>query len=93
MSTIPTFTKQKAVDENGNFTPEMQQFFDILIGQLQSNISNDGIVLPQLPTSEINNIASPSNANGKTNATLWFDSETGEFKGSVNGVVKTFTMS
>jgi hypothetical protein len=90
---IPVFSRIKAIDKEGNFTPSMQQVFDILFQQMQKAISDDGIEVPQLDTNSINNVSSESNANSKPNGTIWYDTDAKKFKGKEDGVVKVFTLS
>ncbi len=90
---IPTFTRQKFVDDDGNLMPAYQQAFDILFQQMQLNLSDDGCVIPSKTTEQITNIASSSNANNRPNGTIWYDITTDQYKGKVNGVVKVFTLT
>jgi hypothetical protein len=90
---IPTFSRLQAVNKEGFFTDEMQNLFDVTFQQMQQALSNDGIEVPQLPTASINQIASASNANAKPNGTIWYDSNTNQFKGKINGAVKVFTLT
>jgi hypothetical protein len=69
----------------------MQQVFDVLFQQMQSNLSN-GLTPDSLTTSEINNAADPNNRNTKDNGTIWYDSDAHVLKAKINGVVKTFSM-
>jgi hypothetical protein len=85
---IPTFTRQKFVDSDGNLTPPVQQVFDVFFQQAQINISDDGTVIPSRTTSEINYILSPSNQNPKPNGTIILDSDTGELKVKLNNTIK-----
>ena len=84
---IPTFTRQVFIDKDGYLSPPFQQFFDVLIQQMQKNLSDDGVVIPSLTTQDINNVSSLSNDNPKPNGTLWYDRDTNELKLKKNGVV------
>jgi hypothetical protein len=88
---IPTFTHQKFVEDDGTLSAPVHTMFDVFFQQAQDNLSNDGLVVPSLPTSTINYIASPSNQNSKPNGTLWYDSETNQLKVKINGLVKVVT--
>lgn len=90
---VPTFLKLQAVDKDGNFTPQTQQFFDVMTQQMQQALSDDGVEMPQRSTAEINNIASSSNDNAKPNGTIWYDTDTNQFKGKINGTIKVFTLT
>jgi hypothetical protein len=85
---VPTFTKQKFVEEDGNLAPPMDQMLDVFFQQAQENLSNDGFVIPAQTTDTINYILSPSNQNSKPDGTLLYDSQTNELKVRINGVVK-----
>lgn len=91
---IPTVIKQQVVDlKTGEATVAAQQFNDNLNQQMQQCLSDDGFVIPSRTTTDITNIANPSNLNSRPNGTMWYDSTTDEFKGKVNGVVKVFTLT
>ena len=84
---VPLFTRQSFIDKDGNLTPAIQQVFDVLFQQMQQNLSDDGMVIPGLSTDDINQAASPSNANNKPNGTLWYDTTTNELKLKKNNTV------
>jgi len=90
---VPTFSKIKAVDKEGNFTDEIHNFFDVLLQQMQGNLSDDGIVFPSRTQSDINKIVSHSNPNKKGTATTFFNSDTNQLQILINGTVKTFTLT
>lgn len=85
---IPTFSRQKFVDSDGDLTSPMQNAFDVFFQQAQENISDDGFVIPSRTTKDINDIASTSNANNKPDGTIWYDNEDKELKAKIDGVVK-----
>jgi hypothetical protein len=89
---IPTFTKQKFIDEEGNLMPSYQQLFDVVFQQMQLTLSDDGFVIPSQSTTNINHISNDSNDNSRPNGTIWYDNDTNEFKGKVNGIIKVFTV-
>ena len=89
---IPTFNVMQFVDDGGYLTSQMQLYYDQLNVQLQNNLSDDGFVIPSLTTTQINSIADPNNANGRPDGSIWYDSQTKQFKGKVDGVVKVFQM-
>lgn len=88
---VPTFTKQKFVDEDGNLSAPIAQMLDVFFQQAQENLSNDGIVIPSKTTSDINYIFSASNQNSKPDGTILYDSQTNQLKVRINGVVKVIT--
>lgn len=88
---IPTYTKQTFIDtKTGDLTPSKQLFFDVLVQEMQNSISDDGFVIPSLKTSQINEVSDNTARNAKPNGTIWYDEETKQFKGKIDGVVKVF---
>ncbi len=90
---VPVFQKTKAVDKDGYFTPQIQQMLDILFQQLQISVSDEGFQIPQQTTANINTIFSPANPNAKGSGIIVYDSDTHQYKGNANGVIKTFTVT
>lgn len=89
---IPPIVYQKVIDSNGLFSPQFQLYFDTLNKQMNENISDDGFCMPERTTADINHIANNATANSKRNGTIWYDTDTNQFKGKINGVVKVFQM-
>lgn len=85
---IPTYTKQKFTDDDGNLMPAVNQFFDVFFTQAQANLSNNGFVIPPLSTSEIDIICSPINANAVPSGTVMYDTDIKQLKICINGVAK-----
>jgi hypothetical protein len=85
---IPPFTRYKFVENNGELSAAAEHMLDVFFQQAQENLSDDGLVVPSLPTSDINYISSSSNQNARPNGTLWYDYLTNELKVKINGVVK-----
>lgn len=79
---IPTFVRVKFVQADGYLTPEMQLYNDELNQVLQNALSDNGWTVPQLTTAQITAIA-PKMPSG----TLWYDIDTNQLKGKINGVV------
>ncbi len=86
--TIPTFTQHKATDREGAYTRDAQEYNDQLNQYLQENVSEDGFVMPNRTTVDINQIADPTNPNTLSNGTVWYDTNTNELKVKVNNVVR-----
>jgi hypothetical protein len=80
---IPNYFTSKFVDENGYLTPEYQNFFQQLISQLQSNLSDEGYKLPQQPTSVITVLNTAA-----SKAAILYDSTTDEAKINIAGTFK-----
>lgn len=91
---IPNFLKSIPIaelkEEDGKyyFTPQMANMFIQLFTELQQNLSNEGFKIPQQTTSNINILD-----NALSTAAIIYDSDTNEFKGNVDGVFKTFTLT
>lgn len=88
---VPTFIKRKFVDQDGELTAPAQQLLDVFFQQAQESLSDDGFVIPQRTTNEINNISANNNANTKPNGTLWYDSTTNQLKVKINDTVRVIT--
>jgi hypothetical protein len=93
MSFIPAFFRQRVVDENGYFTPEMHQFFDVFFQQASNNLSNEGIEIPSLTADQIKNINSPLNPNRKPPGTTYYNADNHLLQANINGTVKTIVTS
>lgn len=79
---IPTFANVQFTQDDGYLTSAMQLYNDELNQALQNGLSNNGWTVPQLTTTQISNIQSQM-----PNGTLWYDTNTNELKGKINGVV------
>ena len=79
---IPNFDNTKAVDEKGEWTPNVLQMFSLLFEALKQTISENGVMLPQLPTSSIT-------ASNVLPGSFVYDSLTGTIKCNVGGSIKT----
>lgn len=79
---IPPFISTKFVEEDGNLTSPMFLYNDQLNRVMQDGLSDNGWTVPQQTTANITTIA-PDMPNG----TLWYDTDTNELKGKINGVV------
>jgi len=90
---IPTFMGGQVANDEGHYTADQQFYHDVLNQQLQENLSDDGFVIPSRTTADINAIAANSNENARPDGTIWYDSDTSQWKGKQNGVVTTFTTS
>jgi hypothetical protein len=86
---VPVFTRQQFTDKDGNLTTAVQTSLDVFFQQAQENLSDDGVVIPSLNTSEIQERANPANNNNMPNGTIWYNSEIGKFQVKENNLVKT----
>src|SRR5437773_247311 len=94
---IPSLILQTPiVDKNGMITPTWAGILTHLITQLQNNMSNEGYVLPQQPTSNLATLSAAENYQ-KYVGSILYDSTMNQFKGNIlnpmTGVseFKTFT--
>lgn len=81
---VPTFIRDKVIGVGGFFSDNFQQFFDVLIQQMQEKLSDNGFVNPSLTTSEIEEIAGDMD-----NGTVWYDTDAHALKVKINGEIKT----
>lgn len=92
---IPNYVHDKAViiegPDKGKFSSQWQLFMTQLTTQMQNNLSNEGYVVPQQSTTNINAIA--GSAQAQNGIRLLVDSDTNELKAIVNGVVKTVNLT
>lgn len=86
---IPNTVNGKLVDDDGNMTPEWELFFSQLINVLQSNLSNEGYVLPMQSTTDIAKLSDVDKSKGA----LIYDLTTDEFKVNINGTWKVVTVT
>jgi hypothetical protein len=84
---LPIYLNTKFVDKNGMLTSDMQHYMDNQSQTLHDGLGDDGWTLPQQTTANINTIA-PNMPNG----TMWYDTNTNEFKVLIAGVVKVVTV-
>lgn len=84
---IPIFVESQVVDNNGYLTPIWRNIFISLFEQLQSNFSDEGLVVPSLPTDSIAQLT------GSDPFTLIGDSTLNLLKVNIAGTFKTVTTS
>ncbi len=90
--TIPNLMQSPVVEKRPDgkyyFTAEMFNTLSQLIIFLQQNFSQEGLKAPLQTTANVTAL----NTALSTSAIL-YDSQTDEFKGCVNGIFKTFTLT
>jgi len=93
---VPTYTQERLVDEDRYLTRPWQGVIGELLQNMQKALSNEGFVIPSQSAANINILISinpetlqPYMADG----TIIYDSTNHQFKGMVNGVLKTFTLT
>lgn len=79
---IPTFVNVQYTDDEGFLTTAMQLYNDELNQAMQNGLSDNGWTVPQLTTAQITAVSSLM-----PNGTLWYDTDTNQLKGKINGVV------
>lgn len=86
---------QPFVDKDGNMNQYWLLFFQNLVASLQNNYSNEGILVPSQTATNIAALSTATTTEVKrgSNANIVFDSTNSLFKGNVNGVWKTFTLT
>jgi hypothetical protein len=73
-----------AGEKNLQLTSHYDTFFSVLINSLQQVISNQGLKVPQLSTTQIQPLGSPNN-----NGLLVYNQTTNQLQITLNGVTKT----
>jgi hypothetical protein len=94
---VPNLNITKFVDKDGYLTADAQLMFTTLFNEMQTYLSNEGLLFPSQTTANIATITAlhppitghPLVPNGLT----WYNSSTNQFQGLVNEVVKTFTVT
>lgn len=79
---IPNLPLDAIVDQSGKLTDPWKVFFEQLISELQKNVSNEGYILPEQPTS---NIALLTDLKGA----IIYDSDNDLAKVNLNGTFRT----
>jgi hypothetical protein len=84
---IPNLPNEKPIDEKGQWTASWSLWLQQFVGMLQKQLSDQGLCVPQQPTTIITQLNKSNNT-----GTLIYDSETQQFKGNVNGAFKVFQL-
>jgi hypothetical protein len=85
---VPTFSYDKVVDKEGNWSLIWLQIITQLLQQLQSNFSNEGVVIPSQTSSNIAIISADY-----PDGTIFYNSSLGQWQGIQGGSVVTFTVT
>jgi len=86
---VPAFLNNTFVDKNGDLTPGWSFLLNQLFNDMQTNISNEGFVIPSQTTANINRLAATGSK--ILNGTMLYDSDLNVLKVFKNGVFKTIT--
>lgn len=78
----------KFVDENGNIESDWRLYFEQLTATLQTLLKPEGYVIPPLSAADIALLIADASKNN-----IVYDSTNNLFKGNINGVWKTFTLT
>ncbi len=84
---IPNFENIKFVDGRGYLTEQWQFILQQLFTQMQNNLSNEGLNVPQQPTTTINQL----NTNA-SKGNLLYDDTTDELKVNIAGTFRVITV-
>jgi hypothetical protein len=84
---IPVFDNIKFIDANGLLTPEWRAILQDLFQTLQARFSNEGLVMPSQPSTNI------SQLNSSDNGALVYDETSNLPKIRVNGIWETLNYS
>lgn len=84
-------TTKKLLDDNGYLTSAWSLLLTQLFNQMQVNISDDGMVVPQLTTDQITHNTDPTNTNTMPDGSVFYDTDDHKLKVKENGVVKVIT--
>lgn len=85
---FPNIPTTKMVQEDGNVHPAWMQWFQQITSVIQNNLSPQGFIMPQQPTTTITNL----NTVASTGAII-YDETSEQFKGNVAGTFKVFTLT
>ena len=81
--TIPVFDNIRMVDKEGMLTPEWKSILTDLFATLQDRMSDEGLVMPSQPASNIALLTSSDNG------AMVYDSDNNVAKININGTFKT----
>ncbi len=91
-TTIPNLLSTPAMEKRPDgkyyFTSEMFNTLTQLITFLQQNFSQEGLKAPMQTSANITTLST-----SLSTSAILYDSDNDEFKGCVNGVFKTFTLT
>jgi hypothetical protein len=83
---FPIFTTQQFTTTDGNLTPAMHDYHDLLAQALQNGLSDNGWTFPQISAADLVKIA-PSMPNG----TGWYEKDAHEIVFKINGALRKVT--
>lgn len=85
---FPNLPTVNPVQENGNWHPAWQQWFQQVTTIIQNNLSPQGFILPQQSTTTINTL----NTSASKGAII-YDETTNEAKININGTFKVINVT
>jgi len=84
---VPNYINDSLVDSSGNVTDSWQKFFNQLINELNTNLSDEGTVVPSQSTSNISQLTQSQNG------TLVYDETTHNLMVNIDGTFKTVNVT
>lgn len=93
---IPNFENVRFVGRDGMLTDQWLLIIQQLITQLQTNLSNEGYLIPQLPTTTITDLQTQYAASANPSVyygNLLYDSTTNQLKVNIAGTFKVITVT
>jgi hypothetical protein len=78
----------KIIQEDGSLHPSWQAFFNQIVTQMQTHLSDEGYKVPQQKTATITTLAT-----GGTHGALLYDSDLHQLKVNINGTFKTINVT
>lgn len=81
------------VNKDGTMNDYWKLYFDNLNAALQTNFSNEGILIPSQDATNIGLLDDTLPNTRPSTANILYDSTNGEFKGNIAGTWKTFTLT
>jgi hypothetical protein len=81
---IPPFDLTHIANDDGTPHPKFKQLMDMLITNMNANLSNEGYKLPQQPTTVVQQLNTP-----QSESAVIYDNTTKQAKLNINGTFKT----
>jgi hypothetical protein len=88
---VPVYINDLLVDEERKMTAPWETLFNQLFTEMQSNLSDEGLVAPSQTTVNIGVIQDAQNTDGNDiypNGTILYDSTTNQLKVKISGVFR-----
>jgi hypothetical protein len=89
---IPNLLQEKFVNPDGSIHPLWFQWLTQLTTQMQTNLSNEGFVIPSQNTADTTTILT-GDANNPPVGKMLYDAEAKALKVNIDGVIKTISVT